>query len=621
MYATITSASRPVTMETNTTTENTSSTTMAPNSVGTGSTPEIPVPEKASDFFLRFATRAKPFKLPDWSEVTATGMQHFVDPTLRCLRRRYGAEYIYIYHLTKPAPIENQRIKFVCNGVELTFDLTTENPFERTGNRNRTQGNPTRGNRAPTEREKGVLITFQNAGMREYDGIPNADFDKAVMAFNLHVIVPTRMQPVPGCQGSFNGNRFCVIRIPEDMNMIPEFLPVRTPQGKLFNFKSTYKDQARQCDVCLVKHVGPCPRKKAMFEAREKKEKMREEGEVVSKIVSDSTLRLANPDGTKSDICTMSGGGLGQVTQAVFDDPDTDNMKEIFIVGGANDVKYDKFSLHQFCENIEVSLKKVEELAATYPDKSITLVTSPPQPDAADDDSSDFDDDETIDLEEEDELGNTWLKKEYLQRRVNKMITDSEGKNLRNLHSLQIQYGRDESGHPTHQGTREILEQIATKSDADNFIWDDRFIYTDKMYTMVQSIYLYGCNMCDKYGADVSHNVNRCRLLCDSCFEIVQANADKDIYPLLEDIMAEQEESEHDWNDDNVANTEKADGSNGDGNEGSGSATGQKRFHNNSSGEEEDDAKRIKDNDVPPQITKVDPAEVPLPHDDNETSI
>ena len=508
------------------------STTSVETSVETGSTPPQPVIEKASDFFLRFATRARPFNLPTWSLVTAKGMEHFNDPSLRCLRRRYGAEYIYIYQLTRPAPIANQSIKFFCNGEEISFDLSTQHPFERKGNR-------TQGNRAPMEKEKGVLITFQDAGMREHDDIPSADFDKALAAFNLHVIVSTRMQPVHDCKGSFNGNRFCVVRIPEDMNMIPEYLPVRSPRGKLHNFKSTYKNQARQCDVCWVKHIGQCPKKKAMFEAKEKKEKMREEGEIQSKIISDSTLRLANPLGTKSEICTMSGGGLGQVTQAVMDDPDTDNMKEIFIVGGANDVKYDQFSMNQFCENIEVSLKKVEGLAAAYPEKSITLVTSPPPPDSFNDGLSDSSGDGDCVYEDDAEDNDLWMKKEYLQRRIQQMITQSDEKNLPNLHSLQVKYGVDDSGHPTPGGTSEILEQIGEKSIAEDFIWDKDYICADKIYTMVQSIYLYGCNMCDKYGADVSREVHRCRLLCDSCFEIVDARADTEAYPLIQEIIAE----------------------------------------------------------------------------------
>ena len=101
-----------------------------------------------------------------------------------------------------------------------------------------------------------------------------------------------------------------------------------------------------------------CPKKKAMFEAREEKDKMRENGHIQTKVLSDSTMRLADPLGTKSEICTMSGGGLGQVTQAALDDPDISNKQEIFLIGCANDVKFKNFSLPEFCANVELSLKR-----------------------------------------------------------------------------------------------------------------------------------------------------------------------------------------------------------------------------------------------------------------------
>ena len=504
--------------------------------------PDPQLPEESRQFFLRFATKAKPFNLPTWSEVTAKGMEHFVDPGMRCSRKRFGAESIYMFQLTKPAPVD-QSIKFLVNGEELSFDLTLNHPFERKSNHgNRNVRNATNATTPREEREEGILITFQNAGLMECDNIPNSDFDKAMAAFNLHVILATRMQPVPGVKGSFNGNRYCVIRIPESMLMIPEFLPVRNPQGKLHNFKSTYKNQARQCDICWVKHVGQCPKRKAMFDAKEEKERMRNDGEIDCKLFSDSTLRLANSTGTKAGICTMSGGGLGQVVQAVLDDPGAADMKDIYVVAGANDVKCENFDLKEFCENVDVSLKKVEHFAVSNPQKSITIVTTPPSPENIDEDDITF-------LEEEDDPGENneiTIKKEYLKRRIHQMVAQSEEKDIPNIKSLDLRYEVDDSGHPTQRGTHRIMEQIAENSDKDDFIWNSEFIVTDKLYSSVQSIYVYGCNMCDKYGVDISREVKRCRLLCDTCYETIATTAGSGTYPLLDEILKEVENLDND---------------------------------------------------------------------------
>ncbi len=576
----------------NPTNANPATATLAESSGNSSTDPQTP--ERSRQFYLRFATRARPFNLPTWSEVTAKGMEHFTDPGLRCPRKRFGAEFIYMFQLTKPVPVENQFIKFVINGEELSFELTLNHPFERRvnhGNRNAENATNTR------EREEGILITFQNAGLMEYDSVPSSDFDKAMAAFNLQLIVSTRMQPVPGVKGSFNGNRYCVIRIPESTLMVPEYLPVRSSVGK-FNFKSTYKNQARQCDICWVKHIGQCPKRKAMFEAKEEKEKMRGDGQIESKLFSDSTLRLANSVGMKADICTMSGGGLGQVVQAALDDPDAVNMKEIYVVAGANDVKFENFQLKEFCENVEVSLNKVQRFATMNPDKSITVVTTPPSPQDIDDDEIEF-----FGIEEDDdpdEDNDTTIKKEYLQRRIRQMVTQSEEKNIHNVWSMEVRYDVDNTGHPTPGGTTRIMEQIAANSNKENFIWNSEFVSTDKLYSMVQSIYVYGCNMCDKYGVDISRQVKRCRLLCDSCYEIVEARANSESYPLLDEILKEFQDlhNEVDWpsiegegNEKNIdGNQENNDMTDAD--SATADASGQRKKRVHSTDEEGDDAKR-----------------------------
>ena len=57
----------------------------------------------------------------------------------------------------------------------------------------------------------------------------------------------------------------------------------------------------------------------------------------------------------------MSRGGLGQIIQAVMDDPGSEHLERVVIVGGKNDCKPENFfiSNEHFAANVDLSLFKL----------------------------------------------------------------------------------------------------------------------------------------------------------------------------------------------------------------------------------------------------------------------
>lgn len=314
-------------------------------------------------FFLRFSQVAKPFGLPNYAAFANAALDYFQDPSMKVSMKRLGAEKIYRIQLPTKTDMNDRSLILRCNGEDIRFPLLTEDPFE--SNRSR---------------EEGILLTLADAYDGDLESLPNSVFDAAIAAFNLQIIVPTKLQHVPGSI-TLNGNRYCVLNMVDNLNSIPEFLPVTHPvTKKLYNVRSTFKNQARSCSRCMNKHVGQCPELKKFFEARDHRTKMKEDAEINTKIMSDSTLRLADPLGLTAEVCTMSGGGLGQVTQAAADDPEIKDMSSVVIVGGANDIKCTSFETNEeFAQNIDVAVDKVIKLATANPNKKYTIVNSHPK--------------------------------------------------------------------------------------------------------------------------------------------------------------------------------------------------------------------------------------------------
>ena len=453
-------------------------------------------------FFLRFSQIVKPFGLPNYAEIANAALEYFQDPSLKVSMKRLGAEKIYRIQLPTKTDPTDRSLTLRCNGEDVRFPLLVDDPFENKQNR-----------------EEGILLTLGDAYEGELESLTNSVFDKAVAAFNLQIIVPTRCQRIPGSV-AFNGNRYCIIKKVANLNSIPEFLPVTHPlTKKLYNVKLTFRNQARSCNRCLKKHVGQCPEMKKFFEALDTRKNLKEEEKIPTKIMSDSTMRLADPLGLTAEVSTMSGGGLGQVVQAARDDPEIEKMTDVVIVAGANDIKCQSFdSNEEFAQNVESTIVKVVKMASSNPTKRYTIVESHPT------------------AQKSRDPVNTSIRSLYLHRRIRQVASDDS---VPNLAVTDVHYDTDATHHPTDDGTKAILHALHHSiGDQNSLIWKKEYIVARRPYQRVEGIFRYGCNHCEKFGVDIQHDLGN-PLLCDTCHQANKDIAKTNSYPLLDEIMAE----------------------------------------------------------------------------------
>ena len=90
---------------------------------------------------------------------------------------------------------------------------------------------------------------------------------------------------------------------------------------------------------------------------------------------------------------------------------------------------------------------------------------------------------------------------------------------------MDVHYDVDDTGHPTIDGTREILEKVDDFLEyKKKIIWNSKFITSEYKYRGVQSIYKYGCSHCDGYGQRIQHTRCRNSNVCDDCMDLVKHN-------------------------------------------------------------------------------------------------
>ena len=79
-----------------------------------------------------------------------------------------------------------------------------------------------------------------------------------------------------------------------------------------------------------MNHVGPCPFLQAFYAATDARSKE----QIDLKVVSDSSLRLAEQVSLRADVLCMSGGGLGHLVTVLRDDPMLKERKGIALATG-----------------------------------------------------------------------------------------------------------------------------------------------------------------------------------------------------------------------------------------------------------------------------------------------
>lgn len=312
-----------------------------------------------------------------------------------------------------------------------------------------------------------LLITIVDADLGSNHDIPGRDFDSALGVFGS-IEVGTQPQKYRGSSVG-NGNRYCVIKKKEDTEL-PNRLEV---SGKSFLIK--YRGKKWFCQSCKEDHVGACPYLKELYDARDK----RNNQVITHHIVSDSSLRLAEEAGIRADISVMSGATLGQLTNAVEDDDDTERHRNVVFAAGANDVKVDENeNERQIARRVDASVNRLVELVTKEENLNRTfhIVSTCPY---------------LNDMSKRQYIAN-----EYYWQRLKKVCTT-----LDNLELIKIPQAVDgwEDNHPTEEYTKTILNQIMRVLQ-DDLLINEKVLTTKRLYRGVHSHFLSGCTGCNDFG-------------------------------------------------------------------------------------------------------------------------
>ena len=325
----------------------------------------------------------------------------------------------------------------------------------------------------PERREReGTLVTIYDAYQLDYRGIANELFNDYFNSIDgVEVIKSTQPQRVKG-RPVLNGNRFLVVKNEKNDGSKLDLGTSVEVQG--FRFKIVYDGMEKYCFLCARKHGRDCPTK-VRFEFLKQ---MRKDKTQKRKIYADSTLRQTNQLSLTTDIACMSGGGIGQICNAV---PYDEKHDEIVIQAGNNEIA-NTDSLHEFVFTVEKNKENLRKLAV---EENVTLVL-PCTP--------------TTGAEE-------IAKAKFLEESM---------KDIKEIKTITLENIEYEGRHPTQKGTLKIVEQIHVALNEEVILdgaKDD--VTTPLKYSKVQPIYKVGCRGCE--------NLEFTPDLCVSCKEVAQA--------------------------------------------------------------------------------------------------
>ena len=314
----------------------------------------------------------------------------------------------------------------------------------------------------------GLLITIVDANLGPDRAIPGSEFDAALEAFGS-IERYTEVQKYRETN-FLNGNRYCVItRDPE--KELPNRLAVR---DKTYLIK--YKDKKWSCSSCAVEHVGACPYRKKIFEARDKRKNL----DITHHLVSDSSLRLAEESGLCAEISCMSGATVGQLANAVDEEGGDDKLTSFVFVGGANDTKPTQTeSDREIAKKIDASLQRLVAVASkpSNENKSFYILNAVPHIEVP--------------------TRRQFVAQTYFKERLSKLCVQTE--NLDQIKAPDDPSGWGSDLHPTRSHTESMILSITKDLNKDIMV-DPGVISTEKYYRGVQGHYLSGCTGCSALG-------------------------------------------------------------------------------------------------------------------------
>ena len=321
---------------------------------------EVPAAE-FKDLFLNLRTAFTPFELPTVEQVIQAITTAFAgDERLTVLPYQGSGLGLYRVVLSRPVADPTSQVEWFPGSTDASISIAFKE-------------NQTASREARSDRRPSTFVTFVQATLGALAGVKNKAFDMAMGAFG-EVVKPTQPRNIRG-QKVMNGNRYCVVD-PGD-NTIPDTIKVLDINTqKMVPVHLRYKGQQWWCRRCDAYHIGPCEYLKKFYAARDaqKAEQIR------TKVVSDSTLRLAETVGLRADVLCMSGGGgggggVGHLANAVRDDPAMPEMGVVAVITGGNDYIVAKYECsNDFVFTVDKSVEKLKGIFGVTPDKSFTIL-------------------------------------------------------------------------------------------------------------------------------------------------------------------------------------------------------------------------------------------------------
>ena len=311
-----------------------------------------------------------------------------------------------------------------------------------------------------------MLYTLYNCTTGGMGNIPNSVFDTAVTPLGRL----TRMVEHQRHRGSqfFNGNRFFCMVTSKDKPM-PDTITITDPENpdKTYPVRIGYKGKGYTCARCQAHHVGPCPAKEDFYTAQRERAELK----VTSMLLADSTLRHADTTGLSADIYCMPGGRIGHLAHLVRDAPQLKSITDVVIVAGTNDITRERESMEEFDRKIEIGVEKMQHNA--FSDTRTLTFVGPPA-----------------------HAGLSPLARRKRDRFTFLMQKLSAVPECKFRFVPCDQALQTEDGHPTEDGTKELLHVIDA---AHSIIRNGKFITRPRLYDGVKSVYRYGCLYCHKF--------------------------------------------------------------------------------------------------------------------------
>ena len=341
----------------------------------------------------------------------------------------------------------------------------------------------------------GTLITFKDSAQKpQHRALPNPLFDQAVRDLGL-VVEKECMFQTRRDTDKMNGNRYLVIE-GKDTSKIPPQISITSESGIVYKFYTRYAGQEYHCKRCDRTHGGVCEWKTGY----KKQQTLKEQVEVDTLIVADSTMKYAEEVGLAADVHAIPGATLGDICSAIADNPTAED-KHWILMGGANDImdSSEKTSdEQQYGFTLHKIGAKLTHLFDELRPKSVTIVEP---------------------LLQKSRLPSfEAIKRKHLMRTYLRDYTLRHGRIdykqlLVNENIEKLQY--EDGVHPSPDTTLHILKELQ-KEHKHPFIMNEDYAYSRIPYAGVRKLYVRGCQTCFNTERETKD------ILCQGCIPKAQ---------------------------------------------------------------------------------------------------